>query len=149
LQVGDMPAKARNKGDKGGHRFQDSSNSAGIRRRIRHVPIPAIGRAKEQAGNNFPEFSQSRTKLWLRLLTLPPRRPKDRSPTRTPAGNPRSGRRRSGKTGWGHPLFGRNVSLYRIHFHRYWTGVRFRFVEVSEVSAALNAPVGLPIFCRK
>jgi len=105
--------------------------------------------SKEQAGNIFPEFSQSRTKLWQRLLTLPPRRPKDRSPTRTPAGNPRSGRRRSGKTGWGHPLFGRNVSLYRIHFHRYWTGVRFRFVEVSEVSAALNAPVGLPIFCRK
>jgi len=40
---------------------------------------------QEQAGNNFPEFSQSRTKLWQGLLTLPPRRPKDRSPTRTPA----------------------------------------------------------------
>src|SRR5208337_1269310 len=101
---------------------------------------------KEQAGNNFPEFSQSRTKLWQGLLTLPPRRPKDRSPTRTPAGNLRSGRRRSGKTGWGHPLCGSNVSLQRIHSHRYWTGVRFRFVEVSEVSAALKAPVGLPIF---
>jgi len=66
---------------------------------------------QEQAGNNFPEFSQSRTKLWQGLLTLPPRRPKDRSPTRTPAGNLRSGRRRSGKTGWGHPLCGTNVSL--------------------------------------
>src|SRR5208283_1103054 len=53
------------------------------------------------------------------------------------------------KTGWGHPLCGTNVSLYRIHFHRYWTGVRFRFVEVPEVSAALNAPVGLPILCHK
>src|SRR5208337_4707752 len=55
---------------------------------------------KEQAGNNFPEFSQSRTKLWQRLLTLPPRRPQDRSPTWNPAGNLRSGRRQSGKTGW-------------------------------------------------
>src|SRR5208283_6094153 len=47
---------------------------------------------KEQAGNNFPEFSQSRTKLWQGLLTLPPRRPKDRSPTRTPAGDLQSSR---------------------------------------------------------
>jgi len=66
---------------------------------------------KEQAGNNFPEFSQSRTKLWQGLLTLPPRRPKDRSPTRIPAGNLRSGRRRSGKTEWGHPPFSTSVSL--------------------------------------
>ena len=36
------------------------------------------------------KFSQSRSKMWQRLLTLPPRRPKDRSPTRTPAGNLRS-----------------------------------------------------------
>src|SRR5271157_6309791 len=62
--------------------------------------ISQMNADKEQAGNNFPEFSQSRTKLWQRLLTLPPRRPKDRSPTWTPAGNLRSGRRRSGKTGW-------------------------------------------------
>src|SRR5271157_3663933 len=66
---------------------------------------------EEQAGNNFPELSESRTKLWQGLLTLPTRRPKDRSPTRTPAGNLRSGRRRSGKNGWGHPLCGTNVSL--------------------------------------
>ena len=51
-------------------------------------------------GNDFPEFSQSRTKLRQRLLTLPPRRPKDMSPTRTPAGDLRSGRRR----GSGHSL---------------------------------------------
>src|SRR5271157_955004 len=38
---------------------------------------------------------------------------------------------------------------WRIHFHRYWTGMRFRFVEISEVSAPLNAPVGLPILCHK
>src|SRR5208337_3658860 len=111
--------------------------------------ISQMNADKEQAGNNFPEFSQSRTKLWQRLLTLPPRRPKDRSPTWTPAGNLRSGSRRSGKTGWGHPPCSTNVSLWRIHFHRYWTGVRFRLVEISEVSAALNAPVGLPIFCHK
>src|SRR5208337_2825335 len=80
-------------------------------------------KAKEQAGNNSPEFSQSRTKLWQGLLTLPPRRPKDGSPTRTPAGSLRSGRRRSEKTGWCHPLCGTNLSLYRIHFHRYWTAV--------------------------
>jgi len=49
---------------------------------------------QEQAGNDFPEFSQSRTKLRQRLLTLPPRRPNDRSPARTPAGDLRSGRRR-------------------------------------------------------
>src|SRR5208283_3820952 len=54
-----------------------------------------------------------------------------------------------GKTGWGHPLCGTYVSLYRIHFHRYWTGVRFRLVEISEVSAALTAPVGLPILWHK
>jgi len=52
-------------------------------------------------------------------------------------------------TGRGHPLCGTYVSLYRIHFHRYWTGVRFRLVEISEVSAALTAPVGLPILCHK
>src|SRR5208283_2091661 len=55
-------------------------------------------RLKKQAGNNLPEFSQSRTKLWQALLTLPSRRPKDRSPTRTPAGNLRSGR--APGTGW-------------------------------------------------
>src|SRR5208283_1088625 len=49
----------------------------------------------------------------------------------------------------GHPLCGTNVSLNKIHFHRYWTGVRFRLVEVSEVSARLKAPVGLPILCHK
>ena len=53
---------------------------------------------QEQAGNDFPEFSQSRTKLRQRLLTLPPRRPNDRSPTRTPAGDLRSGR--APGTGW-------------------------------------------------
>jgi len=47
----------------------------------------------EQPGGHFPEFSPSRTKLWQGLLTLPPRRPKDRSPTRTPAGNLQSSRR--------------------------------------------------------
>jgi hypothetical protein len=47
----------------------------------------------EQRGNHFPELSQSRTKLWQGLLTLPPRRLKDRSPTRTPAGNLQSSRR--------------------------------------------------------
>ena len=51
-------------------------------------------------GNDFPEFSQSRTKLRQRLLTLPPRRPNHRSPTWTPAGDLRSGRRR----GSGHSL---------------------------------------------
>src|SRR5208337_5054031 len=81
------------------------------------------------------------TKLWQGLLTLPPRRPKDRSPTRTPAGNLRSGRRRSGKTGWGHPLCGNHVSLYRVHFHRHWTGALYGNVGVPEDSAALNAPV--------
>jgi len=59
-----------------------------------------------------PIVSEKRdTKLWQGLLTLPRRRPKDRSPTRTPAGNLRSGRWRSGKTGWGHPLCGTNISL--------------------------------------
>jgi len=53
---------------------------------------------QEQAGNDFPEFSQSRTKLRQRLLTLPPRRPNDRSPARTPAGDLRSGR--APGTGW-------------------------------------------------
>jgi|GEM_PF-5469638 len=53
------------------------------------------------------------------------------------------------KTGWGHPLCGTDVSLYNIHFHRYCTGVRFRLVEVPEVSAAHKAPVGLPILCHK
>jgi hypothetical protein len=47
----------------------------------------------EQPGDHFPEFSQSRTKLWQGLLTLAPRRPKDRSPTRTSAGNLQSSRR--------------------------------------------------------
>jgi hypothetical protein len=46
----------------------------------------------EQPGNHFPEFSQSRTKLWQGVLTLPRRRPKERSPTRTPAGNLQSSR---------------------------------------------------------
>ncbi len=32
-----------------------------------------------QPGNHFPEFSRSRTKSWQDLLTLPPRRPGDRS----------------------------------------------------------------------
>jgi len=49
----------------------------------------------------------------------------------------------------GHPLCGTNASLNRIHFHRYWTDVRSRLVWVSEVSAALDAPTGLPIFCHK
>src|SRR5208337_1896384 len=53
------------------------------------------------------------------------------------------------KTGWGHPLCGTNVSLWRIHLHRHWTGVRFGFVEVPEVSSAIKAPVGLPILCHK
>src|SRR5208337_4350023 len=53
------------------------------------------------------------------------------------------------ETGWGHPLCGTNGSLSRIHLHRYWTGVRFRLVEVPVVSAALNAPLGLPILCHK
>ena len=99
-----------------------------IRKRIKSTI-----KINEHAGNNLPEFSHSRTTLWQRLLTLPPRRPKDRSPARTPAGNLRSSRRRSGKTGWGHPLCGTNVSLYRIHFHQYWTGVRLRLVEVFQI----------------
>jgi hypothetical protein len=57
----------------------------------------------EQTGNCFQEFSQSRTKLWQGLLTLPARRPKDRSPTRTPAGDLRSGRRRGLETRAEHP----------------------------------------------
>src|SRR5208337_3433046 len=51
-----------------------------------------------------------------------------------------------GTRGRGHPLCGTNVSLYKIHFHQYWTGVRFRLVEGSEVSAAINARAGLPTF---
>src|SRR5208337_4841923 len=78
---------------------------------ISFPPLLPSSSSMEQAGTSFPEFSHSRTKLWQLLLTLPPRRPKDRSPTRTPAGNLRSSRRRSGKTGWGHPLCGTNVSL--------------------------------------
>src|SRR5271157_1874351 len=61
------------------------------------------------------------------FVTLPPRRRKDRSPTCTPTGNQRSGRRRSGETGPdGATHFVAPTSACRIHFHRYWTGVRLR-----------------------
>ena len=63
-------------------------------------------------------------------------------------GRPQSGRRRSGKTELGHPLCGTNFSLYRIHLHRYWTDVRWRFVSFFRNSAAINAPVGIPSICH-
>ncbi len=36
------------------------------------------------------------------------------------------GNRSAAQRGWGHPLCGTNVGFYKIHFLRYWTGVRFR-----------------------
>jgi len=39
----------------------------------------------------------------------------------------------------GRTLCGTNISFYKILSHQYWTGVRFRLVKVSEVSAAINA----------
>ena len=89
--------------------MRESRNVRGVVRLI--LSLVAAMPRWEQAGNNFPEYSQSRIRLWQGLLTWPPRRPKDRSLTRTPAGNLRSGRRRSGKTGWGYPLCGTTVSL--------------------------------------
>jgi hypothetical protein len=63
-------------------------------------------------------------------------------------GRPQSGRRRSGKTELGHSLCGTNFSLYRIHLRRYWTDVRWRFVSFFRNSAAIKAPVGIPIICH-
>src|SRR5271157_1796880 len=51
-----------------------------------------------------------------------------------------------GTRGRGRTLCGTKISFYKILSHQYWTGVRFRLVEVSEVSAAINARAGLPTF---
>src|SRR5208337_2500152 len=53
------------------------------------------------------------------------------------------GRRRS--------LRGTYVSLYRIHFHRYWTGVRFRLVEVLQFRTTVlwSALNGRPVQISK
>src|SRR5208282_695280 len=64
------------------------------------------------------------------------------SPPPTPAGGPvaqpeistadRLGSRE--RAGGGRTLCGTNISFYKILSHQYWTGVRFRLVEVSESS---------------
>src|SRR5208283_3665431 len=73
----------------------------------------------------------------------------ERSGAASTLGPEPGGSKTTHERGRGPPLCGTYVSLYRIHFHRYWTDVRFRLVEISEVSAALTAPVGLPILCHK
>jgi hypothetical protein len=68
-QVGDMPAKARNKGDEGGHRFQDGSKTAGIRRLIWHVPVPAIGGARRSGYTGIRDNTKS-GRLTLRFCAI-------------------------------------------------------------------------------
>src|SRR5208337_4410617 len=90
------------------------------------------------------------------------------SPPPTPAGGPvaqpeistadRLGSRE--RAGGGRTLCGTNMSFYKILSHQYWTGVRFRLVEVSESSqtaacarrdrkqAFLGACPGIPIQVR-
>ncbi len=75
------------------------------------------------------------------------------SPPPTPAGGPvpqreisTADRLGSRERVRGRTLCGTNISFYKILSHQYWTGVRFRLVEVSEVSAAINARAGLPTF---
>src|SRR5271157_2500888 len=51
-----------------------------------------------------------------------------------------------GTRGRGRTLCGTNIRFYKIRSHQYWTGVRFRLVEVSEVSAAINGRAGLATF---
>ena len=55
--------------------WRPAPNSRQLRRGKGSLLNSASLTPKEQAGNNFPEFSQSRTKLWQGLLTLPLRRP--------------------------------------------------------------------------
>src|SRR5208283_1865850 len=69
-------------------------------------------------------------------------------PGRAPAGEGRELLRPSGDERV-RSLSDRGAVSFKTHFHRYWTGVRFRLVENSEVSAAITAPVGLPILCHK
>ena len=58
-------------------------------------------------------------------------------------------RRFGQETGRGYPLCGTNVSLYRIHFHKYWTSELYGNVEFQEFRQRSMPPVGLPIICHK
>src|SRR5208337_2997250 len=69
-------------------------------------------------------------------------------PGRAPAGEGRESLRPSGDERV-RSLSDRGAVSFKTHFHRHWTGVRFRLVKVPEVSAPINAPVGLPILCHK